>query len=306
LETLRFAGGSCRKSRPDSSGRYSIQNFKKRRNNMTHKWMKVLLIAVCSAILPALLATRSFADTVIYSDMTDSASPTGYSYSSYLTNAVLGSGSLVGLYTEASEFTSSGSFSVTEIDVGIGYLSGYQTDDDALVSIWTDVSGAPGSQIGDTYTLTDLPQFESTSTQVTSATGITGIDLTAGTDYFLVVSPSGSDTVDEWNVANAAIGLEDTQYNGGAWRQYPNSGLGAFAVLGTPATTPTVEPASFLLFGTGLIGLALAVRKRSRQQRAARAVQMVRSDSCTKSGYRCDPPRTAPSPRARKPATKPA
>ncbi len=43
----------------------------------------------------------------------------------------------------------------------------------------------------------------------------------------------------------------------------------------SPAATP--EPASFLLFGTGLIGLALAVRKRSRQQKEAASHQQAAS-----------------------------
>ena len=244
------------------------------------KWTKLLLIATCVAILPALLPASSSADslphmtkvqqngninghhpasgTVIYSDM---GSPGSYSYQCCIGYTTSGSTSLIGeTITGASEFTSPGNFSVGEIDVGIGWVAG---DNAANFSIWTDVGNLPGAQIGSAFQVSGLPTFGSTSSAVVSVTGITGISLASGDNYFLVVSSGANpanNTWDAWNLANTATGLFDQQTNG-VWAQFPGSSLGAFAVL-SGGTTGTPEPGTLVLLGTGLLGLGGIVRRR--------------------------------------------
>ncbi|HUY13070.1 MAG TPA: choice-of-anchor R domain-containing protein [Terriglobia bacterium] len=172
-----------------------------------------------------------------------------------------GSSSLIGeTITGASEFTSPGSFSVGQIDVGVGYVTG---TNEANFSIWTDVNNLPGAQLGSAFQVSGLPTFGSTSTAVVSVTGITGINLTAGGNYFLVVSSGANpanDTWDAWNLDNTATGLFDQQTNG-VWAQFPGSNLGAFALL-SGGGTGTPEPGTLVLLGTGLLGLGGIVRRR--------------------------------------------
>lgn len=244
------------------------------------KWTRLLLIATCVALLPALLPAGSFGDTLpnitrvqqngnvngqhpaggtlIYSDM---GNPGSYSYQCCIGYTTSGSSSVIGeTITGASAFTSPGNFSVGEIDVGIGYVTG---DNAANFSVWTDVGNIPGTQIGNAFQVTGLPNFGSSSTQVVSVMGISGINLTAGDTYFLVVSSGANpanNTWDAWNFANTATGLFDQSTNG-VWAQFPGSSLGAFALL-SGSGTGTPEPGTLMLLGTGLLGLGGMVRRR--------------------------------------------
>ncbi|MGN6516528.1 MAG: choice-of-anchor R domain-containing protein [Rhizomicrobium sp.] len=154
----------------------------------------------------------------------------------------------------AMPFKSSGDFALTQIDLGLRFLTG--TNNGALISLYTDVAGNPGTLLG-SWTLATLPTSHN---KLATIAGITGIDLTAGTKYFLGAASIGS-TSDEWGLA---IPLDDhggRAFQSGSWG--PVAGLGAFDIIGSAHVTPVPEPPALALFLTGLVVFgAMALRRK--------------------------------------------
>src|SRR6266581_4135269 len=90
-----------------------------------------------------------------------------------------GPNSPVGLVNDAEQFTSLVSGSVTQIDVGLGWVVGTNS---ATIELWTSVGNLPGVMLG-SGTVTNLPVFGSTSTILGTVTGNLGA-ITAGDQYF--------------------------------------------------------------------------------------------------------------------------
>lgn len=153
-------------------------------------------------------------------------------------------------------FVAAASGTLTQIDVALTYVSG---TNGAVVSLWTaapwsvDVGPsygtvAPGIQIG-SWNIGPLPAASNnSSTALTTITGIQGISLFAGTQYFIQVTPLAADTFAVWN--GNAIGSTSTLWQCGGYNStfttcaagfisLANVSDGAFDLL---ATTPQAQP----------------------------------------------------------------
>ncbi len=151
---------------------------------------------------------------------------------------VSGTGSSWGKsYTQADEFVSQKTGRVTAIDVGVGYFNGTNS---FFVELWTDSNGYPGTLIEHWNNLQGVVGCPA----LVSITGITGLSLTAGTNYFLVIGPTNlaSTTYEGWNlnnqspmamgtVLNATNGCDNGGGTGCNWNSNGTQTLGAFAIL---------------------------------------------------------------------------
>ncbi|MGH9432123.1 MAG: PEP-CTERM sorting domain-containing protein [Terriglobia bacterium] len=247
------------------------------------KWTKLLLIATCVAILPALLPASSSADTLSYSNgitrtsqnsqstktpgiagpgvfYSDLGSPVNYQCCTGWT--VSGTGTVGTSFTAANLFTAAISGNVTQIDLGVGWVVG---PDPFVASIWTDVGNLPGSQIGPSFggLLANAEFGLSTNSLVTVP--VSGVSLTAGQSYFMILAPTSVND-SSWNAwnwnAQGVNGLDLYSTDGGmSWNSNGTGNpLGAFDVLGGGTQTP--EPGTLVLLGTGLLGLGGIVRRR--------------------------------------------
>lgn len=155
-----------------------------------------------------------------------------------------------------------GQFDVTQIDLGVLENS---HSNSFTAAIWTSSSGLPGTMLWSAdLTTTAAP---STCCALVSTTGITGVTLAGGTQYFMVLTPDPNTDVAWQDNTTGVIATRYASLDGGA--TWINDNLGpeaAFDVLGTPVPSPAVpEPASALLLGGGLAAWFAAARRKARR-----------------------------------------
>lgn len=141
-----------------------------------------------------------------------------------------------GIMVAANQFSAGASGSVSEIDLSVSYGSGANS---FYAALYTSNSGQPGTQLARWDNLTSSQSFNNCC-GVVSITGITGLSLTAGQSYFLVVGPENlnSNTVEQWNFnTTGATGLSLLSVDGGlTWNNQTQNALGGFDVLGGRGT----------------------------------------------------------------------
>jgi hypothetical protein len=170
-----------------------------------------------------------------------------------------------GPYAWAVGFTVSGAgnFAVSQIDLAVLNIDQANT---FYTSIWTAGTGAPRAQIPGAYWSLSTPYSAGSCCGLVSVTGITGVSLTGGKSYFLVLGPTDpyDDNIFAWN-SQGVTGLQILSSDGGStWPVFGwpgvNQTIGAFDILGA-----TPEPDSFLALGIGVASIMAARRLRSRQ-----------------------------------------
>jgi len=194
--------------------------------------------------------------TTFYSDL---GSPVSYNCCTGWT--VSGTGTIGTSFTAANLFTTVAGGSVTQIDLGVGFVVGPYPFD---ASIWTDVGNLPGTQVpGASWTgLLSSADF-GTSTSALVTIPVAGVSLSAGTPYFMILGPANINDPSwnawNWNAQNVN-GLVLYSTDGGVTWNSNGTGnpLGAFDVLGGSSVP---EPGSMLLLGTALGLAALLIRK---------------------------------------------
>lgn len=142
-------------------------------------------------------------------------------------------GSIVGsLQDVAMPFTPSANYTVTAINVAVGYVTG---TNGVAITLNADAGGVPGAAIKK-GTVTGLPSFGSCCATASIGGGADGAPVTAGTQYWVVVKTNkmSPDTWNAWNFNNVGARGTFAFNQGGGW-QLASDVLSAFSVMGKSA-----------------------------------------------------------------------
>jgi hypothetical protein len=154
-----------------------------------------------------------------------------------------------------------GVWEVTNLALGMFNDTSPNTFD---VSIYSSNGSGPGTPVpGATWDSLSTNVVQSECCSLVTVSGITGVELTGGDNYYLVLSPvslsDGSFNVLAYSTTGANQDYQYSNNGGSTWNDTAVELGGAFEIDGSAATP---EPATLALIGTGLIGL-LAVRRRT-------------------------------------------
>ena len=167
----------------------------------------------------------------------------GYSRTAYQCCSglpVSGTGALATSYTQASEFIAGLSGSISQIDVAVGYESGVNS---FFVALYSASGNAPGTLIEQWSNVSSSTTFGQCCGLATIS-GISGVDLVAGTSYFLVLGPTNlsSTTLDTWNLNSSGVtgdtltatsGCQNGSGNNCNWNSNGVQTIGAFDISGS-------------------------------------------------------------------------
>lgn len=141
------------------------------------------------------------------------------------------------------------------IDLAVGLVSGLNELD---VWLMTDSAGEPGTIIESFHFSDVMGSFGALNPPLTANSLLNPL-LEADEQYWLIASVTGPDTWAAWNYNSTDdVGLIASRADLGTWEIHEGTN-GAFRVTGT--SVPVSEPATIVLFGSGLIGLAVFSRK---------------------------------------------
>ena len=170
----------------------------------------------------------------------------------------------------AGGFTALSSGSVTEIDLEITsrFAAGAGYSGDFTVGVYSNLANPPlfsSEQTASAVYTYPVPAGYNPLTDLQSIS-VSGLNLTAGQSYFVVVTASESNSDIDWFASSSTIGTTEQLLGGGAWSLYSTEAdEPAFKIIGEtlpPPPPPSVpEPTTMLLLGFGLVGLAGVRRK---------------------------------------------
>jgi hypothetical protein len=203
-------------------------------------------------ILGLVLASASFAhaDTIIDNlPVANNYGPIGVAGSNLLGyNETIGVG-----------FTTTTAVTLTETQVLVNHPAISSSDGSFDELLFTNSGGVPGTLVATLATGLSAPN----TAGIVDVTGLS-VALTADTEYWFVLAPFDGNTDVGWGENGASVLPEayttaSTPSSG--WSLVNDAGSEQFALLsGSTAATP--EPSTFMLLGTGVLGLAGAVRRK--------------------------------------------
>jgi hypothetical protein len=211
--------------------------------------MKVGVWAAAAALLWSACAHAA----VLYSDLGP-----GGTYSQVTGRTVATSSSTLGADVDAMmQFTAGASGDVDTIDIALSHITGAG---DTALTLWTNEAGSVGIELG-TWHILPASQYTTSNSALVTVSGISGINLTAGSTYWLGVVAEG-DSRNFWNDnsigVTGLVSVNSADFTGT---------LGAFDVRSADVGVP--EPASWAMMLIGFGGLGLAARRRRRRLQRA-------------------------------------
>jgi hypothetical protein len=146
---------------------------------------------------------------------------------------VMGSNSGVGEQWMGGAFAPTTNHTLTRIEVAVGYSG--QGPNGVVISLNEDNGGIPGKALK-TWNAANLPTF-GTCCVIVVKTDKSGISLTGGKQYWVVLSTNNNetDTVDGWNVSDAdqIDQANFASFDGSIWHTFQTAPGLAFAVKGS-------------------------------------------------------------------------
>lgn len=119
-------------------------------------------------------------------------------------NSVTGSGTQTGLVEAAAAFTPAVSASVTRITVGLTFAAGDGDTSDATIALYSDNNDSPGTELASSAVTVNQNYTWGTCCGTTTAT-IPSTSLKAGTQYWVVITPSSSTSFLVWNESTVDV-----------------------------------------------------------------------------------------------------